>query len=238
MHFRKPQESASFNPQQFQQLKKLVSQGEGLTLEFKRKAAFPEKIVREIIAMANNKGGILLIGIGDDKSIPGLKHPEDDSHVLQKTLAHCKPAIVLEETFIPIGPSRTVIQYAIPESKTKPHYFVQQEKQLSFVRVDDKSIRASREMREISKRAQRNKDIRFHYGEHERLLMRYLDENSSITLDQFIQITGLKKFYASKKLVLLVLADVLKITPHERGDLYSLAFRAGVTNGTSPRMGL
>ncbi|RAV99393.1 AlbA family DNA-binding domain-containing protein [Pseudochryseolinea flava] len=226
MHFRKPQESAPFNPQQVQQLKKLVSQGESLTLEFKRKAAFPEKIVREIIALANTKGGILLIGIGDDKSIPGLKHPEDDSHVLQKALRQCRPAIVLHETFIPIGDARTVIQYEIPESQKKPHYFVDQEKQFSYVRVDDKSIQASREMREITKRSQHKKDIRFHYGDHERLLMQYLDEHASITLERFRQISGLKKFYASKKLVILVLADVLRITPTERGDVYSLAFKA------------
>jgi hypothetical protein len=226
MHFRKPQESVSFNPQQVQQLKKLVAQGEGLTLEFKRKAAFPEKIVREIIAFANTKGGILLIGIGDDKSIPGLKHPEDDSHVLQKALKQCKPAIELTETFIAVGNSRIVIQYEIPESKTKPHYFVDQEKKFSFVRVDDKSIQASREMREITKRSQYKKDIRFHYGEHERLLMQYLDVNTSITLERFKQISGLKTFYASRKLVLLVLADVLRIKPTERGDIYALAFKA------------
>jgi predicted HTH transcriptional regulator len=238
MHFRKPQESALFNPQQVQQLKKLVAHGEGLTLEFKRKASFPDKIVREIIAMANTKGGILLIGIGDDQTIPGLKHPEDDSHMLRKALQQCRPAIVLNETFIPLGDSRTVIQYEIPESKTKPHYLVQQDKQLSFVRVDDKSIQASREMREIARRAQLNKDIRFHYGEHERTLMQYLDENSSITLEHFRQISGLKKFYASKKLVLLVLADVLRITPTERGDLYSLAFKAKTGISTSGLKGL
>jgi hypothetical protein len=39
-----------------------------------------------------------------------------------------------------------------------------------------------------------------------------------------MEVSGLKRFIASKKLVLLVLADVLRITPHERGDIFSLAF--------------
>ena len=224
----KPQESVSFNAQQFQHLKRLVAQGEGLTLEFKRKASFPEKIVREMIAFANTKGGILLVGIGDDGTIPGLKHPEDDAHVLQQALKKCKPALAVTETFISIGASRIVLQYEIPESNQKPHYLVQDEKQASFVRVADKSIQASREMREIVKRAQLKKDIRFHYGEYEKMLMQYLDANATITLHQFRALSGLKKFYASKKLVLLVLADVLKITPHEKGDLYSLAFKPKV----------
>jgi predicted HTH transcriptional regulator len=223
----KLQESIPYNPQHVQNLRKLVAKGEGQNLEFKRKASHPEKIVREMIAFANSSGGILLLGIGDDGSIPGLKHPEGESHVVHQALKFCKPTLSITETFIPIGDSRTVIQYEIAESDKKPHSLNTPEypKEV-YVRVADKSIKASREMKEIVRRAQRKKDIRFHYGEHENLLMKYLEEKSSITLKEFVQISKLKKFYASKKLVILVLADVLKISPHEKGDVYSLAFRA------------
>ena len=37
----RPDESQIYNSRQVQDLKKLVSQGEGLCLEFKRKAAYP-----------------------------------------------------------------------------------------------------------------------------------------------------------------------------------------------------
>jgi hypothetical protein len=57
--------------------------------------------------------------------------------------------------------------------------------------------------------------------------MQYLDVNNTITLKKFMEISGLKKFYASKKLILLVLADVLRVSPNERGDVFSLAFRSG-----------
>jgi predicted HTH transcriptional regulator len=222
----KLQEATRYNPQQVQELRKLVSLGEGQNLEFKRKAAHPEKIVREIIAFANTSGGIVLIGVGDDGSIPGLKFPEDESHVMKKALLQCRPAIRYTEKLIPIGDSRTVIRYDIPESNKKPHVLIGADlSREAFVRVNDKSIKASREMKEIAKRAQRKKDIRFHYGEHETLLVKYLSEHSSITLKKFMEISRLKRFYASRKLVLLVLADVLQISPHEKGDIYSLAFR-------------
>lgn len=222
----KPQERFAPDRRQVQQLRDLVSHGESLTLEFKRKAAFPDKIVREMIAFANTKGGILLVGIGDDGTMPGLKFPEDDSHVINQALKRCRPILPVKELFIPISDNRYVLQYEVFESTQKPHYLLTEEQaKESFVRVDDKSIKASREMREIAKRAQRKKDIRFHYGDHERLLMQYLDSNGTITLKKFIELSGLKRFIASKKLILLVLADVLKITPHEKGDLYSLAFR-------------
>jgi hypothetical protein len=220
----RPQESSNYNARQFQDLRKLVLKGEGLQLEFKRKATHPEKIVREMIAFANTSGGILLVGIGDDKTIPGLKYPDGESHVIKQALSQCHPALHFTETFIPVGDARTVLQYEIPESKRKPHAMIVDGEKEVYVRVNDQSIKASREMREIVKRAQHKKDVQFYYGEHEKFLMQYLEQNPFITLKKFIELRGLKRFYASKKLVLLVLADVLRITPHEKGDLYSLAF--------------
>jgi hypothetical protein len=220
----KPQESFPYNARQVQELKKLVSRGEGASLEFKRKAAYPEKIVREMVAFANTRGGTLLLGVGDDGSLPGLKYPEGESHVVQLALKNAKPRLPVTELFIPIGNARTIIRYDIAESGAKPHYLAVDDQKECYVRVNDQSLKASREVREIVKRAQKKKDIRFHYGEHEKFLMQYLDSNPSITLKRFVELSGLKKFYASKKLVLLVLADVLQVTPHEKGDLYSLAF--------------
>ncbi len=217
----KPQEFLSLDPRQVQQLRLLVSHGEGASLEFKRKATFPQKIVREMIAFANTKGGILLIGIGDDGSLAGLKHPEDEMHVMTEALKKVRPSMQYNVTLIPIANARMVIQYEIPESKRKPHYIIDENKMKeSFVRVDDKSIKASRELREIVKRKQRMKDIRFHYGEHEKFLMQYLDEKKTITLKEFVALRGLNRIYASRKLILLVLANVLRIIPHEKGDLY------------------
>lgn len=220
----RPHESVPYNSRQVQDLKKLVALGESGNLEFKRKASYPEKIVREMIAFANTRGGVLLLGVGDDKSIPGLKHPDDESHVIQEALKKCKPRLPVVEQFIPVGNARTVIRYDILESPGKPHSLVVNGSAETYVRVNDQSIKASREVREIVKRSRTKKDIRFYYGEHERFLMQYLDVHPSITLKRFIELTGLKKFYASKKLVILVLADVLNITPHEKGDLYTLAF--------------
>jgi hypothetical protein len=119
-----------------------------------------------------------------------------------------------------------VIQYTIGEGNSKPYsLLIAVDRYESYVRVNDQSIKASKEVREIIRRLQRQKDVKFHYGDHEKWLMAYLDVNQQITLNKFVELTKLKRSYASKKLVLLVLADVLKITPHEKGDLFSLAFR-------------
>ena len=221
----KQQESVAYNPMQVRHLKNLVAHGEGHTLEFKRKAAFPEKIIREMIAFANTSGGILLVGVGDDGTIPGLKYPDDESHVISQALTKIQPLLDVNETFIPLGNSRAVLQYHIAESKTKPHFLKSTDQSREYyIRVQDKTIKASREVREIIKQKQKQRDIRFRYGDHERFLMQYLEENKSITLKEFVSASGLKRFYASNKLILLVLANVLSIMPHENGDRYTLAF--------------
>lgn len=212
----------TFNPGEFRELKRLVAEGEGQNLEFKRKASFPEKIVREMIAFANTSGGTVLIGVDDNGTIAGLKYPDEDSHVIQQALKNCRPALKLKEIFVPVGNSRSILRYDVPESKRKPHYLVHNGAKNSFVRVADQSIKASREVKEIVRRAQRMRNIKFHYGDHERLLMQYLDKNPAITVKEFMHIGKLNRFNASKKLILLVLANVLHVTPHERGDLFSL----------------
>src|SRR5690606_20512367 len=220
----RPQETATYDVRHIRDLRRLVALGEGQCLEFKRKANFPDKIVREMVAFANSEGGTLLLGVGDDGELAGLKHPEDDAHVVRKALLRCRPKLDVQEEFISLGNGRTIIRYLIAEGQRKPYFQVDGLRKLFFLRVKDQSIRASREMQEIVRRARKKKDIRFHYGEHEKALIEYLDQHSSITLERFAELSGLKRFYASRKLVVLVLANVLRVTPHEKGDIYSLAF--------------
>ena len=93
-----------------------------------------------------------------------------------------------------------------------------------FIRVKDKSIKASREVQEILKRKQQQKGIHFRYGDHERILMKHLEAHHAIALREFMMVSGLKRFIASRKLVLLVLANVLRVIPSEKGDQFALAF--------------
>ena len=70
------------------EIKRLVKEGETDTLEFKRKANFPEKIVKEIVAFANTKGGKLFIGVDDDRSVTGVKNFSEDIYSLREAITH------------------------------------------------------------------------------------------------------------------------------------------------------
>lgn len=224
------------------ELQLLVNEGEHAHLEFKRKVAHPEKIVREIVAFANAEGGNLLIGVNDDGNLSGLKYPDEEAYVLEKAIeSHCKPAIAFEREYIALSEKKTILRYHIPKSPRKPHYVMEPAKsppplkkgsqpapsfqKRSYFRVEDKSIQASRELREILRRQQKPKDIRFSWGEKEQLLVQYLNEQETITVQEFAKLAGVSRHQASRTLVLLVLGNVLQIIPTEGEDQYIMKER-------------
>lgn len=215
-------EEVSIDESQLAELRLLLAQGEGLHIEFKKKATHPEKIVREMIAFANTHGGTILIGVDDDGNASGLKYPEEEWMGVSTLLSNCKPPIPHHVTLIAVPDHRFIIRLDIAESDRRPHFHVTHEgAKETYVRVRDMSIKASAEMEEIVRRQKKKKDSKFVYGEHEQQLMKYLVDQKTITLTQFRELTGLNRFKASRKLILLVLANVLKIEATEKGDLYS-----------------
>jgi predicted HTH transcriptional regulator len=206
-------------------LKELVKKGEGDHVEFKLKTNHPEKIVRELVAFANSGGGKLFVGVGDDRTIKGLKDSFEDEYTLVKAIdTYCFPKLDYRVERIPIDMDREVLVLTIPRSLDKPHYVVDQSGiKKAYVRVADKSIQASREMREIMRRGKFKRDIRFQYGDKEEKLMKLLDEKQTVTVDLFAAAAGIPRKMASNTLVMLVLANVLEVHPHEVLDHFTVA---------------
>lgn len=207
-------------------LKELVKRGEGEHVEFKLKSNHPEKIVREIVAFANSGGGKLFVGVGDDKSIKGLKDASEDEYALSKAIdKYIYPKIAYKYEKIPISLDRDVLLLTIPRSVDKPHYVVDElGNRQAYIRVDDKSIQASREMKEIMRRGRGERDVRFQYGEKEEKLMKLLDEKESVTVDIYAAFAGISRKIASNTLVVMVLARILDVHPHEMLDKFTVSY--------------
>ncbi len=215
-------ESIVYDPIKFNALRKLVAQGEGQHLEFKRKVSFPDKVIRELIAFANTDGGILLVGIGDDKSIPGVRYPEEESLIIRRELEkHCRPALPWREEVIAISENRFVLKLEIEKSQRRPHFYVIPGGKSSFIRQKDQSIKASKLMNEVLRRAKSGKGTRFTYGEAEQKIIHFLADHQYISLPELSKVTGLNRFMAARKIIKLILANVVRITASEKGDLFS-----------------
>lgn len=208
-------------------IKRYAWKGENDQVEFKRKVRHPEKIVKEIVAFANSAGGHLFIGIDDNGTIPGVKHAEDDDFILQKAIRDlCRPQILFKSTIIPISEDHAVIHYHIKESRKKPHFaFLDKNHRYgrAYVRIEDRTIQASREVRTILKHQKRTKTRGFEYGDNEKILLQYLDHHENITLSTFKEISDLSAKKASDVLVTLALNNVIRVIPSEGEDLFVFA---------------
>jgi predicted HTH transcriptional regulator len=203
-------------------LNRLVSQGEGLQLEFKAKAAQPDKIVKEMIAFANTKGGTLLIGVNDDGYVSGVKYPEEESpQVIRALNKFCRPRIKTKLSYIRLTDKKWVVVFDVWESKRKPVKFLESKNKLiGYIRFEDKTLQASREAEGILRLRHDNKDISFAYGEIENRLLKIIDEKKSVTLPSLFQITGIQESVLSKKIVLLAATNVIGWKPQEPNDIF------------------
>lgn len=213
-----------------EEIKRLVARGEGRHLEFKRRVPEPERLAKEVVAFANSGGGHLLIGVGDDGTLVGVRDSEEEEYSLRQALElNCRPAIQWVSERIAITPKREVILVTVPDSPRKPHYLVTNVEDgtgPAYVRIDDMSVEASPESVALMRSENSGEGVRFEFGEKELLLMRYLEQYGRVTVDGFAQIADLDRDRAGRLLVTLTRAGVLDQYREARGDFYMIHYDA------------
>lgn len=210
------------------ELSRLAAIGEGLHLEFKRKVPEPERIAKEMIALANTSGGKILIGVDDMGTVYGVKDWQESVFQLEESLSvHCDPPIAYEIETISVSRKRDALVVHVPDSKDKPHFLLSATNgrpRVAYVRVKDKSVEASRELIRVMRSRKNPRDIQFEFGDKEQTLMRYLDRYERITVSQFAKLADIPRRIASHTLVLLTKAEILHLHPSDQEDFFTLAF--------------
>ena len=62
-------------------VKKIIQEKEGNQLDFKQKVTSKEKIAKTLAAFANTTGGLILIGLSDQRKIIGID-PEEEQYMI------------------------------------------------------------------------------------------------------------------------------------------------------------
>lgn len=199
------------------ELRYAVAEGESRRIEFKRKLPGWNKLMRELVAFANTDGGTLFIGVSDNGEIPGIKDAFEIEEALRLNLGkYARPPVPHRLETVALNRKKFVVCIHVRPSKEKPHFalsFPTEERGTVLIRLEDKSCTASREMYELLKQKNPEKDIKVEFGEKEQLLLHHLQEHDAITLKTFQKIAQLKRQIASRTLVHLVKANVLHILP-------------------------
>jgi predicted HTH transcriptional regulator len=208
------------------ELSQLVATGESRYLEFKRRVPRPGRIAKEVIALANTHGGRLLLGVNDDGSIVGVRDAAEEEFALRRALQErCEPMVEVITERVPVTDKRDVIVVRVPESSHKPHFLRNgARRHKAYVRVEDKSVEASREAVRLMRSERNPTDVTFEFGEKEQTLMRYLDSYGRITVEQFATLVDIPFKQASHTLVLLAKANVLQLHRNDPDDYFTVAY--------------
>ncbi len=130
----------------------MVKKGESERLEFKLKTTHPMRILNELVAFANTKGGLLIIGVSDeDLSIIGVKHSDEDIFLMQKLISeHIYPELKYEVKKVSVSKKRDLILLDIPKGDQMPYYVNEKPGDrtgIAYVRLKDESIKAGKILR-------------------------------------------------------------------------------------------
>lgn len=204
------------------QVKQMIWQGEGVNLDFKKTITSCEKIAKTMVSFANNKGGKLFIGVADDGTIKGVKSEDEEKYMIEKAATFfAKPMLepIFEEVYID---DKMVLVVDIPESDVKPHYaLADDQKWWVYIRVKDKSVLASKIVVDVLKREHQQDGVLIEYSSKEKALLEYLEQNDRITLKEYAALLNLSRRRASRILVTMVLAGVVRVHTTEKEEFYT-----------------
>jgi len=204
------------------QLKHMIWQGESVNLDFKKTITSCEKIAKTMVSFANNKGGKLFIGVADDGTVKGVKSEDEEKFMIEKAATFfAKPMLEpsFEEVYVD---DKMVLVVHIPMSEMKPHYALGDDlKWWVYIRVKDKSVLASKIVVDVLKREHKDDGVLIEYSSKEKALLDYLTENERITLKEYTNILNISRRRASRILVTMVLAGIIRVHTTEKEEFYT-----------------
>ena len=192
-------------------------------LDYKQEITSANKIAKTMVSFANHRGGTLLVGVRDNRTIAGIR-TEDEKYMLDLAASfYCKPEIPLEIIEHAIG-DKLILECVVPEGDDKPYSAKGDDgKWWVYVRNKDKSLLASKIVVDVLRRQASNKGTLIQYGKNEEMLLKYLEENERVTLMEFKKMVNISRWRASKILVNLISAGVIRNHTHEKMEFYTIA---------------
>jgi len=212
------------------QLLELIEEGENLQCEFKRHFTTSEKIAREMIAFANTKGGFIIFGVDDDREVVGVDSEKSESEMIKDAAEnYCEPPLIYSIDFIEAYGKEVVIA-SIPESDNKPHRIQDYQNELDInkavviVRINDKSVQASKEMVRILRANSADLALKkYTIGQIEKMVFEYLSKYERISVKELSNLVNISDRRASRTLVKMVRANLLLIHTKDNGEEFFTA---------------
>ena len=192
-------------------VKTLISEGENSHVEFKSEAVSNEDLAIVMIAFLNGQGGIILLGVEDDRTITGIEGSLDKkmNAINQIAQNRVKPAIIpVLDSFV--IENKPIIRITVEKGLQKPYYLIKNEKTLFYIRVGTTCRLASPE--QIAVLYANHPSVHYDISPVPSLPINYLDERR--IRHYFLELKKLtEKYYKDKQNTLCLNARLaIKLT--------------------------
>lgn len=126
------------------QLLEIISNGESSCVEFKSDNIRPEQLATEVVAMANLRGGMILLGVEDTGSVSGVKRKNLEQRVVNIFHEKIHPAILPFYEEVSLEGKRAAI-VSFSEGTGKPYVVRNKGREDVYIRIGTTSRLDTRE---------------------------------------------------------------------------------------------
>jgi len=126
------------------ELLELIANGEGSGVEFKRDEVTNYELAKELVALANFAGGVVLLGVEDDGSIHGTTRDYLEEWVMETCRTKIEPPVIpYFSWYRDFEPGKDIAVVRVLGGPDKPYARVHQNRRTYFIRVGSTSREAS-----------------------------------------------------------------------------------------------
>ena len=124
----------------------LLANGENSGVEFKGDQERPERLAKEIVALANFRGGKLILGVEDDGTITGIRRNDLEQWLMDAVFGRkVHPMILPFYEEVRVDDERRVAVVTVTQGVAKPYVVRHNNREEIYIRVGSTSQHATRE---------------------------------------------------------------------------------------------
>ncbi|MCY4183409.1 MAG: putative DNA binding domain-containing protein [Gammaproteobacteria bacterium] len=127
-------------------LAELIGNGENSGVEFKRDDLRPEQLAKEVVALANFRGGRILLGVEDDGTVSGIQRDDLEHWVMDTVFGrYVHPAIIPFYEEVRLNAQHRIAVVSVSQGVAKPYVVRDRGREDVYIRIGSTSRLATRE---------------------------------------------------------------------------------------------